>query len=156
MVNCKYRDDGVILYASSKEDIHDLFHIANNSHELIKFTYEISKDSITFLDTTLYKGPRFEQHGILDIKTYIKPTENYQYLKRNSSHASSVFKGFLMGECTRHIRNTNNPRDREIVFNSFKQNLIKRGYKEQEIYENFSIAKQKSRSELLEDKPKHK
>lgn len=156
LLNCKYRDDGAILYNGPEEDIHELFHIANNAHELIKFTYEISDQSINFLDTTVFKGPRFNSEGILDIKTYIKPTENYQFLSRNSAHPQSVFKGFLMGECTRHIRNTNNPEDQERIINNFKVNLMKRGYNEKEIDESFSIAKEQDRAVLLRDKVKHK
>ena len=30
------------------------------------------------LDVTLYKGSRFLQNGILDVKTHIKPTQNRQ------------------------------------------------------------------------------
>lgn len=35
----------------------------------------------------------------LDIKSYIKPTKNYQYLHRKSSHNPAVFKSFIKKEC---------------------------------------------------------
>ena len=33
----------------------------------------------TFLDTKVYKGARFHKESILDVQTYYKPTENFQY-----------------------------------------------------------------------------
>ena len=33
----------------------------------------------TFLDTKVYKGARFHKESILDVQTYCKPTENFQY-----------------------------------------------------------------------------
>ena len=34
---------------------------------------EISDKGINFLDTTVYKGERFHNQGILDIRTHVKP-----------------------------------------------------------------------------------
>ncbi|CAG2210611.1 unnamed protein product [Mytilus edulis] len=39
-----------------------------------RFTYEISNEEIIFLDTVVHKGLRFRNTGILDIKSYTKPT----------------------------------------------------------------------------------
>ena len=96
----RFRDDGFIIYNSDCiDEIHELFKIANSMHPLLKFTYSISKTEITFLDTTVYKGERFMESRILDIKSYIKPTNNFQYLHRSSSHPKSVFTGLVKGEC---------------------------------------------------------
>ena len=37
------------------------------------FTAEISDKEINFLDTTVYKGVRFHNQGILDIRIHFKP-----------------------------------------------------------------------------------
>ena len=74
-----------------------------------------------FLDTIVYKGARFYQEGILDIKSYIKPTNTHQYLDRSSMHNKSVFAGVIKGETIRHIRNNTNPEtltDTIILINS--------------------------------------
>ena len=47
---------------------------ANNFHSTIKFTAEMSETEITFLDTKVYKGIRFNKKPILDVQTYHKPT----------------------------------------------------------------------------------
>ena len=44
--------------------MHEFFRTANNSHRHLKFTYEISLEQITFLDTTVYKGDRFLSSGV--------------------------------------------------------------------------------------------
>ena len=43
----------------------------------MKFTAEILDYQATFLDTIIYKGDRFKDQGILDIKTHFKPTEKF-------------------------------------------------------------------------------
>ena len=42
----------------------------------IKFTAEMSEIEITFLDTKVYKGIRFNKEPILDMHTHYKPTRN--------------------------------------------------------------------------------
>ena len=57
---------------------------ANSFHPTIKFTAEISQIETTFLDTTVYKGERFEKERILDVRTHLKSTETFQYTNFNS------------------------------------------------------------------------
>ena len=40
---------------------------------------KISDKGNNFLDTTVYKGERFHNQGILEICTHFKPTETFQY-----------------------------------------------------------------------------
>ena len=50
---------------------------------------EISENEITFLDTTVFKGERFKEKSILDIKTHYnsyKPSETFQYTHFTSCH----------------------------------------------------------------------
>ena len=63
-----------------KEDNYRIFiKKANAYHPTIKFTAEVSEIETTFLDTTVYKGERFENERILDVRTHLKPTETFQY-----------------------------------------------------------------------------
>ena len=73
----------------------------------IKFTAEISDKEINFLDTTLFKGERFNKQAILDIRTHFqhfKPTETFQYTYFSSCHPPGVRKGFIKGEALRLLR----------------------------------------------------
>ena len=54
----------------------------------------------TFLDTVVYKGKRFQNQSILDIKAHFKPTETFQHSHFPSSHPPGVKKGYLKGPKT--------------------------------------------------------
>ena len=62
----------------------------NSHHSTIKFTADISNTETVFLDTVIYKGDRFKEQSILDIKTDFKPTETFQYTDFTSCHPPSV------------------------------------------------------------------
>lgn len=63
----RYIDDVFSLWNKSKQDINLFIEQANQFHPSIKFTAEISENEITFLDTIMYKGDRFQTDSILDI-----------------------------------------------------------------------------------------
>ena len=65
----RYIDDIFPLWDVSKPDIDKFIEQANSHHPTIKFTAEISTTETTFLDTVVYKGKRFRDQSILDIKT---------------------------------------------------------------------------------------
>ena len=77
---------------------------ANNLHPTIKFTAEISENEITLFDTTVFKGERFTERSILDIKTHYKPTETFQYTHFTSCHPPGVKRGFIKGEAIRLLK----------------------------------------------------
>ena len=47
---------------------------------------------------TVYKGPRFQETGILDIKTHIKKTNKQLYIHKTSHHPIAI------GETQRYLR----------------------------------------------------
>ena len=47
--------------------------------------YDIAENAISVLDITLYKGEGFINNNVLDIKSFLKPTETFQYLTRDSA-----------------------------------------------------------------------
>ena len=99
-------DDICSLWDSNKKDVDLLIEQANKFHPTIKFTAEISENEITFLDTVVFKGERFKNESILDIKTHYKPTETFQYTHFNSCHPPGVkiISGFIKGEAMRLLR----------------------------------------------------
>ena len=129
----RYRDDGFMIFKGNKDEILEFFTIGNRCHKHLKFTFEISDKEANFLDTTVYKGKRFLENNTLDIKSFIKPTNSFQYLHRQSAHSPSVFKGFIQGECIRHLRNTNDETIYKNLTAGFKSHLLRRGYSHSEI-----------------------
>ncbi|VDI58610.1 Hypothetical predicted protein [Mytilus galloprovincialis] len=130
----RFRDDGFFIYNEGTDDeISQFFEHANRQHALLKFTHEKSQTKMQFLDVLVFKGLRFRETGILDLTTFRKKTENYQYLERSSCHPSSTFRGIIKGEMLRFKRCTNDPVDLQTQYALFSERLIKRGYPKNEI-----------------------
>ena len=89
--------------------------------DAIKFTAEVSDTNTMFLDTSVYKGERFANESILDIKTHFKPTETFQYTRFSSYHPPGVKKGFIKGEAVGFSGQT---------VSHFKTHLKEKGYPE--------------------------
>ena len=122
----RFVDDIFCLWDTNKEDIELFNEQANAYHPTIKFTAEVSQIETTFLDTTAYKGERFEKERILDVRTHFKPTETFQYTHFNSCHPAGVKKGLSKEKLSNSSRVTF-----EENINNFKTRLISRGYPEQ-------------------------
>ena len=91
--------------------------IAN--HPTIKFTIEVSEIETTFLDTTVYKGKRFEK------KESSMCVHISSLLKHFSTHTPTAVtqralkKGFAKGEALRLLR-TNSPNEKKLNMNGRK------------------------------------
>ena len=62
----RYIDGVFSLWSVEKKEIEGFVVLANRQHSTIKFTAEISDKEVNFLDTTVFKGDRFNKQGILD------------------------------------------------------------------------------------------
>ena len=96
----RFIDDMIFfIWDTNKEEKIELFiEKANAYHLIIKCTDEVSEIETTFLDTTEYKGERFEKERILDGRTYLRPTERFQYTHFNSCHPGGGSYDVLYGE----------------------------------------------------------
>ena len=124
----RYIDDIFSLWNVDKEGIEEFITLANQHHPTIKFTAEISDKEINFLDTTVFKGERFHEQAILDIRTHFKPTETSQYTQYSSCHPPGVKKGFIKGETLRLLRTNSTDKLFNDNLNKFKTRLHARGY----------------------------
>ena len=73
-----------------------------------------------FLDTIVYKGTRFKEKSILDVKTHFKKAETFQYTHFTSCHPPSVNKGFVKGEALRILRTNSSKSTFEENISNFK------------------------------------
>ena len=126
----RYIDDIFSLWDTSREDLTQFIDLANKHHPTIKFTAEISDTETTFLDTSVYKGERFTNESVLDIRTHYKPTETFQYTHFSSCHPPGVKKGFIKGEALRLLRTNSSKTAFEEKIKLFQSHLIDRGYPE--------------------------
>ena len=77
----RYRDDCFVIWNGSKERLNNFHQFLNSLDEDLKFTIEIAKGSLCFLDLKI---------SIVDYKlvttVYSKPTDSHFYLQSNSCH----------------------------------------------------------------------
>ena len=76
----RFIDDIFTIWSFSIETFMSFFNHLNNTSIHIKLTFELSHESLNFLDVTVFKGPRFAVKNILDTKVYFKPTDKHQLL----------------------------------------------------------------------------
>ena len=91
----------------------------------------MSKTEITFLDTKVYKGVRFDKESMLDVQTHYKHTNtNFTYNKYTnfySCHPPGVKKGFIKGEALRLLRTNSSQITFERNIRNFQNRLLERG-----------------------------
>ena len=88
----------------------------------------MSSEKIVFLDTEVFKGPRFITDKILDVQTHFKPTETFQYKHFSSCHSLTVKKGVANGEALRLLRTNSVKVSFELKKLQFLTRLLERGY----------------------------
>ena len=116
------------LWRTERKERGEFIALVNRHYPEIKFTAEISDKEINFLDATVYKGERFHNQGILDIRTHFKPTETFQYMHFSSCNPHGVRKGLIKGEVFRLLRTNSSAKSfYENIYN-FKKPLHARGY----------------------------
>jgi len=140
------------VWTISEQEIIESF--ANNFHPTIEFTCEMSSERIVFLDTEVFKGPRFAISKTLDVQTHFKPTETFQYTQFSSRHPLSVKKGFIKRETLRLFRTNSVKENFESMKRDFQSRLLDRGYRLEFIESITTDVDFSSRKAALQTKPK--
>ncbi len=109
LVWLRYIDDILMILEDSHLVLAELLTHLNARISSIKFTEEHSYNSIDFLDLTLFKGPRFQATGTLDIRPFAKLIDPHAYLHFSSGHHRSVTLGLVKGEFVRTLRRSSSP-----------------------------------------------
>ena len=124
----RYIDDIFLLWPGSPQQLCDFVDFLNTGHPTINFTLQYDMHSIDFLDINIYKGPRFQSSGILDLQPHYKLTNTFSYLHLSSSHPPHVQTGLIKGELTRLLRLSSSPSTYAKHVNLLLTHLRERGY----------------------------
>lgn len=134
----RYACDSVLLYVRFIDDIlciletveqsAYLLALLNTMHDNIRLTDSSNKDSVDFLDITIFKGPLFMSSSLFDIKPFQKQMNAYLYISMFSHHNPAVFKSFIQSEIRRYTRNSTCNLYVEQLCSVFEQRLLARGY----------------------------
>ena len=84
--------------ALGMEEVSIFVNFANSLDPTIKFTCEMSIERAVFLDTELFKGPRFSTLRILDSQTHFKLTETFLSIHTSYPATHSTRKRVLSME----------------------------------------------------------
>ena len=78
----------------------------NKHHPTIEFTAGITVSEANFLDTTIYKGEKFNRESVLNIRIHFKLTEIFQYTLYSTCHppGANAKKRFAKGEALLLLR----------------------------------------------------
>ena len=107
------------------------------------FIATIHEHSIDFLDTTIYKDPKY-QNSLLT-KVYFKPTDIHQLLDKTSFHPKHTFSGILKSQITKFYRICSEPSKFETawsilyIWSFIKKKLLQKMDAKNKIQNRFEI-----------------
>ena len=145
----RFIDDIFIIWTGTKNELEQFIHKANAMHKTIKFTFEVDETSLTFLDTTVYKGPTFTDTNTLDIKTHIKATNKQLYVQATSYHPLSCKEGITKGETIRYLRTNTREETFRSMTKTLKNKMVNRGYRSKRIQGIIDTVKFEQKNESL-------
>ncbi len=148
----RYIDDVFIIWPK-KFPLAKFITAINQFHPNIKFTTSSSDLTINYLDLTIYKGKLFEEKQLLDIKTYQKPRNLYQYLHFTSHHPKSNFKSIVIGECIRYIRTNTDEENYKIQTKLLHIRLQARNYPNKFLIKHINSLDYQNRPQYLTAAP---
>lgn len=121
----------------------------NSLHPKLKYEVVMGDQHAIFLDLHIYKGPRFQQQGLLDLKVHQKSMNLYLYIPYTSFHTDASKRSFIQGELMRYIRNTSSLEEYCKLKHVFYQRLRDRGYPAQMLKDIFNSIWYADRTYLL-------
>lgn len=124
----RYLDDIWGIWTGSELEFTEFVQTLNSHDPSIQLKFEINREAIDFLDTTVFKGPTFNITRKLDIKVFFKSTDTHALLHKFSFHPKHTFRGIVKSQLLRFQRICTQPTDfRKAVITLFKA-LRERGY----------------------------
>lgn len=95
-----------------------------------KLRFEFSSDphEAAFLDLHIYKGSRFAQSGVFDLRVHQKKMNLYLYIPFRSFHTAAAKRAFIQTELMRYIRNSSSLESYVELKHIFYTRLRDRGY----------------------------
>ena len=122
----RYLDDIFIIWPHSMAAFSEFLNIFNAHEPPIKFKSSVSRETINFLDTTVFADPNSRNN--LLTKVYFKPTDTHQMLHKRSFHPKHTFKGLIKSQIMRFFRICSKYIDFDEAWHVYFQALAKRNY----------------------------
>lgn len=150
----RYIDDVFFVWRGTEEDLKKFQATINSLTPSLEFNFTNKKCETSFLDLTVYKGKRFSETGILDIRPYSKPGNPHLYTDPSTYQPNHIKYNWIQGECIRLVRNSSNEYRFKEALNKFKMNLLRRNYPSDVVEKQFNTVSYTNRENLLVPKAK--
>ena len=145
-----FLDDVFIIWPHGPQELDSFLGALNSYHETVKFTWEISKKKISYLDVMVCL-----EDGKLSTDVCHKPIDAHQHLNFRSCHPLHVKKGIPHGQALRLKRICDSEDKFEKRLMDLKGFLVNRGYKEDLDDSQYRRVRKVGRSDLLCRNQKH-
>lgn len=146
----RFIDDIEMKWTDTRSHLDEFIEFINNYHPSIKFTVNVSENSI-FLDTTSTLVD-----GNIKFDLHTKPTDTHAYLLPSSCHPRHCVNAVPYGLSTRIRRICSDDQTFKQRSKELKQRLIRRGYKAHRVEETIQKVSTSDRKELLQYQSKKK
>jgi hypothetical protein len=124
----RFIDDVDMKWIHSDKELDEFFEHANSIHPSIKFTHEVSKTKLSFLDSTTTV-----KEGNMTTDLYSKPTDKHQYLSPSSCHPKHCFKSISFSQAIRVKRICSTVETTKQRSGDLRHHLKRRGYNDKVI-----------------------
>jgi hypothetical protein len=143
----RYIDDIFFVWLRGESRLRAFINKLNNLDPSLKLTWQISSESLSFLDVSV-----FVEDNLLKVKTFQKKMNLYLYLPFKSAHSTKVKEGFLKGELIRYVRSNSKEEDFNHIKSLFALRLQQRDYPLWFIRKCFAKVNYHDRAKYLEHK----
>ena len=144
----RFIDDIFLIWKGDKDSLIDFLDYLNNVVPSIKFTHEISTDSVNFLDATVLK----DEQGYINTDVYQKPTDTHPYLHWTSAHPPHLKRNIPYSQALRLRRicsSTNTLRKRIMEYSDF---FVACGYERSKVLNEMQRVLTLTQEECLQTK----
>ena len=140
----RFIDDCLGTASCSYAELESFIHFVNNFHPALKFTWEISETSVSFLDILIsINGSR------LTTSVFYKPTDSHSYLLFSSSHPNHTKRSIPFSQFLRLRRICSEDEDFQTKSLEMRNFFVQRGYPTSLLDTAFSKASSIPRSDTL-------
>ncbi|XP_056407822.1 uncharacterized protein LOC130303807 [Hyla sarda] len=146
----RYIDDVAVIWSGPKVEFENFVQSLNTNPVGLKFTFEIHKDSLVFLDVLLERS----SNGNISTKIHRKPTAGNSLLMWSSHHPFSLRNGIPKGQYLRLKRNCSSEQVFHHEAKELRSRFQHRGYPNRVLKKAYIETKHVDRSTLLFSKPK--
>ena len=140
----RFIDDIFLLWTGTAEELEQFLTYINTVHPTIKFTSNVSEESVSFLDISVSL-----RNGVLHTDLHTKSTDSHAYLRRDSCHPAHVKKNLPYSQFLRLRRLCSDEAQFQKRCDELERHLSARGYAGESVRAGRERASSKSRQETL-------